>query len=355
MRQGTTLAEHSREQCAYRARLGPAACAGLLCMLSGTALALEPLPEKPGISGFVSVGAGLISAKSNLIAGSSTSDLGQARIDSIDSRPGSESDAVPNISFELRYTFPGSRTQLFAGTRLEDLLRFDTAVQLGVRQRFGRANLLAIGYLFSATAARVWSDPYVANQERQATDRSSKGWRLTWDRVFNSGLQLEYSKRKIEIDDELSGISFLGLGSAEAALLRREGDQETFEVLHWFPLGKKHLIGPTLRFTRFDLDGKAMSNDRDALQLSHMYRTDRVTVVSNLTWGAADYDAVNPIYGRTRRDDLIGLGVTVLDRKLLPGRGWTALIVAAAYEEDSNIAFYDSQANLLGFAALRRF
>lgn len=352
------MSGNGRKRCGYRGALGAATRAGLLCVLSvfsGTALAIEPLPDKPGFSGFVSIGGGLISAKSNLVVGSSASDIGQPRIDSITDRPESESDAVPNISFELRYTFPGSRTQIFAGSRLEDLVRFDTAVQLGVRQRFGDANLLAVGYLFSGTAARVWSDPYVANQERQETDRTSKGWRVTWDRVFGSGLQLDYSKRRIEVDEELSGITFLGLGAAEAALLRREGDQETLEILHWFRLNKKHVLGPALRFTRFDLDGKAMSNDRDSLQLSHIYRTDRLTVVSNLAWGSADYDTVNPVYGRTRRDDLIGLGVTVFDRKLLPGKAWTALIIAAAYQENSNIAFYDQQISLVGFGALRRF
>ncbi len=341
-----------------RRPLGAAGRAGLLCILSvlfGSALAIEPLPEKPGFSGFVSIGGGLISAKSNMIAGSSVSDIGRARIDSITDSPESESDAVPNLSFELRYTLANTRTQLFAGTQLEDLVRFDSAIQLGVRQRLAGANLLAVSYLFSGTAARVWSDPYVANQERAETDRTSKGARLTWDRVFGTGLQLEYSKRRIELDDELSGISFLGLGAAEAALLRREGDQETLEILHWFPLGKKQRLAPALRFTRFDLDGKAMRNDRDTVQFTHVYSGERFTVVSNLAWGSADYDAVNPIYGKTRRDDLIGFGVTVFDRKLLPGKAWTALIAAAAYKEKSNIDFYESQISLLGFSALRRF
>ena len=41
---------------------------------------------------------------------------------------------IPSFNFELRYTFAETGAQLFAGNSLEDLLRWDLVMQMGVRQ-----------------------------------------------------------------------------------------------------------------------------------------------------------------------------------------------------------------------------
>ena len=57
------------------------------------------------------------------------------------------------------------------------------------------------GVLFSG-ATRVWKDPYVTNQNRDDTDRRNMGAQFTWDKMFGSNLELEYSLRKIDIGSE---------------------------------------------------------------------------------------------------------------------------------------------------------
>lgn len=84
---------------------------------------------------------------------------------------------------------------MFLGTDLTDLLRFDYAQQLGVKQEIGRFGLLQGGILFSGIPAKVWKNPYVVDKNRDETSRSSYGGRLAWDRIFGSNFQLQlYAK-----------------------------------------------------------------------------------------------------------------------------------------------------------------
>ncbi len=247
----------------------------LVCLLSGLmgeALAqLNPVPEEAGVSGFFNLGAGAISGKSNLIAGNSLGDIGSDPINSIFAKPKSESSGIPLANFEVAYTFGGKRTQIFAGSLLEDFIRFDFATQLGFRKQFRNTSILSVGYLLSTVPTEVWVDPYVANVPRKETDRTSNGGRVTWSRIGGSGLELQFSAREVELDDEFSGLTQLGLPAAQAALLDREGDLLQFKIMYAFKIGEKSQLAPALVFTDYDLDGDAMANDRTSIEITHFY------------------------------------------------------------------------------------
>ena len=212
-----------------------------------------------------------------------------------------------------------------------------------------------MSYVFSSFPTEVWADPYVVNRKREETDRTSRGGRLTWDRILGSRLQLEYTYRDIEIDDELSGRTQLGLSEAQAELLNREGDHHRAEVLYVFKIGENQTLVPSLLYSNFDLDGEAMSHDRYALQLTHRYSRDRFSLLTNAFFGTADYDEVNPIYGKERDDDRYGLSFTTFHHEIFGLKDWTGVVNIAGYVEDSNIDFYDAQMLVFTLSGLYRF
>jgi hypothetical protein len=120
-------------------------------------------------------------------------DLSDKKTDSLDDSPNSESTVIAMAPFSLEYTFASTRTQLFLGTDLTDLIRFDYSQQIGVKQGIGTFGILQGDILFSGIPAKVWKDPYVVDMNRDDTSRESTGARLVWDSIFGSHLQLQYT------------------------------------------------------------------------------------------------------------------------------------------------------------------
>lgn len=328
----------------------------LWAMMGDTYAQLLQVPEKSGFSGFINIGAAGVRAKSNLIAGNSVADIGNETIPSIFAKPESKSDGIPIINFEVAYTWGPKRTQVFLGNLLEDFLRFDFTSQLGVRHQFRDSSVIAVSFTSSSLPAEVWADPYVKDQKRQKTDRTAKGGRITFSRIGGSGLQLQYTQRKVEIDDELSGLTQLGLPAQQAALLNREGDLKRLEAAYFFKFGERHRLVPALWFTQADLDGGATAYDLVEVQISYLYNGPRFNFVTNFSVGTAEYDEVNPIYGRKQDDDRRGVSFAVFDKKLFGANAkWFGVLTVAAFKEDSDIDFYDSDIALLSLSALRRF
>ena len=314
------------------------------------ATALEPIPVKSGFSGFIRPGAGYMRYKSNMIASFLGFDLSDERTDSLTDSPDAQSTAITLVPFQLNYTFASTRTQLFVGTDLRDLIRFDLSQQLGIKQEVGRFGLLQGGVLFTGIPAKVWKDPYVVDQNRNETRRTNHGARVVWDRIFGSYLQLQYTYRNIDLGNEKSG-EFLGLSSSERDRLDRNGDRHVGEVFYRFNFAKKHRLVPQFIYARDDLDGDAMTNDTFDFQLTYAYIGNPIVFTANGFIGTADYDKRNPIYGRTRDDDRYGLQGSLFYQnpwgwKLFGSNPMSFFVNAAYLDVDANIDFYDQEAIL---------
>jgi opacity protein-like surface antigen len=322
----------------------------VLLMGANLASAVDPIPVESGFSGFIRPGAGYLSYKSNMVASFLGFDLSEKKTNSLTDTPDSESTGIVLVPFSLQYTFASTRTQLFLGTDLTDLIRFDYTQQVGVKQEIGRFGLLQGGILFSSIPAKVWKDPYVVDQNRKDTDRTSNGARLVWDRIFGSELQAQYTYRKIDIDSEKSG-DFLGLSSSERSRLKRDGDRHLAEVLYRFRFADKHTLAPTIVYTRDDRDGDAMASDAFDFQLTYAYLSRPIVFTANATIGQADYDKKNPIYDKTQDDDRYGIQGSLYYENPW---GWSlfgskpmSFFVGAAYAyTNSNIDFYDQEATM---------
>jgi len=323
-------------------------------------LSMQPMPKESGISGFINLGAGGISAESNMIAGNDLGDIGKKRIDSLTDSPDSKSDVIPVLNGELAYTFASTRTQLFLGNSLEDFIRFETATLAGVRQELPDNSLLEISYVFSAIPTEVWADPYVVDRNRSKTDRTASGLRLKYDKILGSDFEILFTWRSIELDDELSGLTQLvqrgDLTAAQTKLLDREGDSYQFEVLYPFRFeNDKHVIAPAFNYTRLDLDGGAMANDRYQGQLTYFYTGEIFNVAANLFYAYADYDETNPIYLKKRNDNNYGGTLSVFYKNLFDVERLSLVGTVAGFKSDANIDFYDTTIGFFSLSVLYRF
>jgi hypothetical protein len=304
--------------------------------------AIDPIPEASGFSGFASLGVAVNRVENNLIAGTDLGDISKERIDSVFDAPDDEAAVIPAVAGELRYTFGETGTQLYLGNTLEDWIRYDFASAIGVRQELLDKSIVEAGFLFSGIPTVVWADPYVEGVDREETDRTSTGGRISWYDIAGSAFSARYSLRKVEVDDEESGI-FLGLSAAERMLLNREGDHHKVELYYTFEVADNQTLTPELTYVKLDLDGDAMSRDRYGIQLTHTLRKDRWTFVTNLGVGALEFREENPIYRKQADADRIGGSVAVAYRRLLDVNGLSLLSSILFFEEDSEIDFYDSQ------------
>jgi hypothetical protein len=337
--------------------IGKIFLACVLCIWASAAFAIEPIPKESGFSGFMNIGGLYVDVKNNMIAGNSFADVGENVINSIHESPSSETDFMPMFNFEFRYTFADTRTQIYAGNALEDFLRFDLTAQAGVRQELAGSSVVGASFVFTAMSTEVWEDPYMANQSRTETDRSSKGLRLTWGNILDANLDLRYTWRKIEIDDERSGMfGGLGLTPAQRALLDREGNYHCAELLYKWDFGDKHYVVPAFEYHKFDLDGDAMANDRYGVQLTYGYKGDQFSLVANGSYFYADYDKTNPIYNKGREDDIYGGSLTGFwHRPFGMPEGWSLVASVLGYKGDANIDFYDTTVVGTSLSVLYKF
>jgi opacity protein-like surface antigen len=338
----------------FKTGFAAAAVAAVLLAGANPVLALDPIPKQPGFSGYLQPGLGYLNIKSNMVAKVLSFDLSDKEINNLNDEPDSESTMLFSVPFKLAYTFQGGRTQVFLGTEVGDLLSFDTAQQLAIKQGIGSLGVLQAGLLFSG-ATRVWKDPYVTNQNRDDTDRRNMGAQFTWDKMFGSNLELEYSARKVDIGSEQSG-EFLGLTNAQQDRLDRNGVAHKVSAAYPLKFAGRHQFTPEVALSYDDLDGEAMANTGVDLKLNYTYFGDPFTLVLNGSVGQADYDKSNPIYGKTRDDDRYGVSATVYYKnpwgwKFLASEPMQFFVTGAYSVTDSNIDFYNQEA-LLGMSGV---
>ncbi|MGB6379224.1 MAG: DUF2860 family protein [Syntrophobacteria bacterium] len=317
------------------------------------------IPQESGFSGFVNGGAGLWRVEDNMVKKIGYFKMGDSNISSLDDKPKSEYSVSPILNFNLRYTFASTRTQIFLGNQLEDLLRFDSATLLGVRQELPDQSIIGVSYVFSALVTEVYKDPYDTSGSRNGTDRNINGVRLSYDKILSTDLSFQYTYRNIDIEAERSG-SALGLTSSQQDKLIRDGDQHDVEFLYRYVLedgGIRHTLIPSFKYSRFDLDGDAMSNNAILFNLNYRYDVEQFAFVVNGYYGYADYDKKNPIpnFDKTRNDNRYGFGLIGVYKNIFWRKDLNLTASVTMNRQDSNIDFYDSEVDLYFVSLLYTF
>ena len=330
----------------------------LLWLFTAPAQAAVFIPEKSGVSGFVNLGAGYAAVESSFMAKTllGSVDLGHEKVDSLDRSPDEQSGILPVASFELSYTLAESRTQFYLGNLLEDFLRFDTNTVFGVRQSIGRAGILGASLRNTAITTEVWSDPFVTGVERKETDRESFGYRVFWQQIFGTGLEVEYTGSSVDVDDERSGQA-LGLTPAERKLLDRNGDTSRLEFRYEFNFdNRRHIFTPGISFNDSDRDGSAVSYDGFGVNFNYIYtHNQRWRHVINFAYSDFDLDETNPVYGIKDSAKQTGGSYTAFYLEPFGWSQWSANLTLGWFEEDRDIDFYDTSVRLVTLGFLRRF
>jgi hypothetical protein len=340
-----------------------ATLAGALALAASPSWALDPMPAESGFSGFAELGYSYTSIKSNLVAGlgiGSYDEITPESVDSIFQSPDERTAGLPAANFFFGYTFD-SRTQVFLGRELIDVARFDFTNQLGVRQELRDKSVLGASFVFSGIPTKLWEDPYVEGANRGKTDRDSSGARLSYDRMFGSNAILQYTYRKIDIDNERSGDFLVAegrLNPADRSLLERDGNQHLVELGYRFKLADNRVLLPQVAYTYDNRDGEAMKSNTLGLQLTYLFQGQRFNWAFSGGYSYSDYDKSNPIYGKSEESDNYGVGARFYDTKLLSnwlGQGWSVGANGGYYKIDSNISFHDQTVWSLGASVLYRF
>jgi hypothetical protein len=296
--------------------------------------------------------------KSNFVAGNGILDIGRPRINSVNDAPASDDAVHPIVTGEVNYTFE-NQWQVFFGTSIEDAVTLDGVTQLGMRKDMGGPGVLQVGYVFSGIPTQTWEDPYAEDVEREETDRDSNGVRVQWDRFLGSAFQFTLTYRDISIERERSGQGVLSVACNAACqdLLRRDGDQYSFDVSYLYKVGdgSRHLLRPLVRYTTNDRDGEAMSGDGYRLQLSYVFLGQGYSVASNVAYGSNSQDARNPIFGVKTDSDVFALDTTVFYRLPIASGRWQAVGSLLWGKEDNDVRFHDNEVFSVGLGAMYRF
>lgn len=307
-----------------------------------SAQAYDQIPKEDGLSGNVSLGVTSDQMKTNQIATVTGTHVSDKNIDSLSGSPDSKSYTKVVPAFGLSYTLAGSLTQFFAGTAMEDFINEDSVIDLGVRQGIGDPGNLRFS-LLGSTPQEVWKDPYVTGADRKTTDRTSNGFRLGWENIFQSDFDVTYTQRKIDLDHERSGTA-LGLSQDQQDLLDRNGKDKKLDVSYRWQIDKDNILTPTLSYIDRDLDGNAMKMDGYQADLGYSYLG-----LQGWQFGADAFgghlksDHTNPIYDQKQSVDRYGMSLSATYLEPFGLKDWSARAAVNYGEENSNIDFYDTR------------
>lgn len=311
-------------------------------------LAADSIPTTSGFSGYALVSPGYFNIESNLIVAGAPllDDVGPAQINSIFSSPSSETAPALTVGGELNYTFASTRTQLYFGNRIEDVLRLDIAVGLGLRQELAGGSILSASLITTPLELEVWADPYVVGENRERTNLNFPGARLRWGNILNTDLELTATVRQYRFDDEKSGAWLVEQGQLDPGqlhLLDRGGDRMTLQALYRIEKSK-HRFEPAIRYINDDHDGAALAKAGYSLQLTYLYLSPKVVLDANLIYGVQQADDVHPVYGKVLDTERWGTALTafILIKKFKTSR-LSVVITGEVFWEDANIDFYDSR------------
>ena len=319
----------------------------LLCSTGSPSTAQSRMPDSSGVSGYVLISPGVIWMDNSFIeSGPPLMDpIGEYTIDDIRAHPPQNQSGVLAFAGEVNYTFGSSRTQLFFGNRLEDILRLDVSFGLGVRQELPDKSVLAASVLATPLTLKHWEDPYVEGEPRIKTKMNAPGARLRYGSAFGTGLELTLTWRAQTFETERSGAWLAAQGrinESERAQLIREGNLISAMAMYHIKLGRHNLL-PAIRFYRDDREGKAVSSTRFDGKLTYIYRSPGILVDINLVAGARDWDAVHPAYGEIVSSTRVGGAFIVV---LPVARFWNGAfsVVAGAelLEENATVDFFDT-------------
>ena len=224
-----------------------------------------------------------------------------------------------------------------------------------MRHNVGAAGRIGVSALQSPIAIKVYENPYATGVDRDSTDREVSGFRVSWDEIFGTGLEIRFSDREVDIDDENSGVG-LGLTQAQIDSLDRNGDQSRINVCYLLAQSETSQLVVGINSTEADLDGDAMSYDSTSFEINWIYSPSKdFKLVTSLLGGQRDFDEANPVFGEKADTDFRSFSATAFFPGAFGFKDWIPNAAFAFGQEDSDVSFFDSKVQILSVGFLTRF
>lgn len=306
-----------------------------------SALALSPSVGDPGFSGSINLGGGGGKAETNFVSEMFGIDISDDELKGIDAEE--KSLGLPAFGYDLGWTFSGGNTRVFiADDAHGDILEFDGRTALGIRYDSDGFGNVQLEGLVSSGETNVYRDPYQSGK-RDNTEYTNNGGRFTWDKIFNSNIELMLEATKVEVDKERSGSTTLGLSQSERKLLERDGDVYKASLGYLFDLGGGHSLRPAIGYVNYDLDGDAMSRKGGEIEMAYGYETDGFEVGLAGSYADLSGDENNPIF--LDKNDTKSYSIS--GAMSFPGAfgwdNWVPGVSAIFAKDDSDIDFNTAQ------------
>ena len=310
--------------------------------------AQDELPQTSGFRGYFLTMPGVFFVQSNLIVSGAPllGDVGNSPIASIYDTPESQAVAALVIAGELNYTFSKSRTQLFFGNRLFDIIRLDAILALGIRQELGKGGILSASILITPLKLKYWSDPFIEGEERTPTPLDFPGFRVRWGRIFQTNFEVTLTARRYQFADERSGEWLVGQGRLnpeELALLNRNG--EFLEVIAGYKIKLgQHELQPLLRYSSSKQKGSAIANKRSSIILDYIYRSPKMVLDAKIIYKKREADDIHPVFDEKANSNGYGFVIgAAFPVTLFNSPNWNFTVGGEYARENFNIDFYTSR------------
>jgi len=299
-----------------------------------TLLSFHTKGSEQGFSGEVGLFAYYQEAKSNLSTDSdkvlsSLSDEGSSV---------SASTVLPigNVQYQI------NNHQVFIGQSEDTFVRGVLALEFGYRNQINKNSSFSIAIAPTLQEGEVWSNPYLVDSRRVKTDSKGNVYRTKYEHQFLT-IDLAYYDRKIDTE------------TSPNESLNREGKGYFSRFAIPVPLSMSTLVEPSVFYQIYDAKGKAMAFEKIGAGLTASITSDHYTFVLDGRISTSSYDATHPIFGMTREEDKIHIGLLFEDREIF-GHPKISLVTRLTYEKsDANTSFYDEEVVSILVGGLYRF
>ncbi|WP_102403684.1 DUF2860 family protein [Vibrio sp. 10N.261.55.A7] len=279
--------------------------------------------ENPqGFSGDLGLFALYSEGKSNL---STDSD---ALITSLDNNGDSISTGAVFPLGNIRYQ--SDRHLFFAGQSEDTFVKGILALELGYGYQLSPGSLLSLAVSPTIIKGKVWQNPYLTGTKRVETDIEGNAYRLKFENEFLT-TNLAYYDRDIESE------------GSQHATLNRDGKGYFAEIALVLPFSSHLFIEPSLYYQKDDATGAAMAFDKLGAGVSATLLQNEYTFIFNGRYAKSDFNAVNPVFNSTRKDDHLSLTASLIEEGIFNVPPLSLIAQVSYSETDSNIAFYSEE------------
>ncbi len=201
--------------------------------------------------------------------------------------------------------------------------------------------------VFLVPFAEVWKNPYLVNASRQETDVAAWGAQLACNHILGSEFWVKFAFLSEDVqDDELTMLY---------PELARDGIIYDIALGYGFFKGSAFPLRTQLSLLKGAYDGDSNSFFKVKAELSGSYAIGRVTIVPSIQYSHKDYDATDPVFDTTRRENGYGGSLVVQYEGLLNIPSLSLQGITGYSRGEANINFYDTEALFGGLGIVYRY